>query len=123
MADYHAPVADIRFALEAQAGLSGLAASWGGEAVDGGLVEALLVRAGYELTPVPDAHLCCGSAGTYSILQPVLAGQLKADKLKALESASPDEILTANIGCLTHLQSGTRKTVRHWIELLDERMR
>jgi glycolate oxidase iron-sulfur subunit len=88
-----------------------------------GVVEKLLGQAGCELTPVPDAHLCCGSAGTYSILQPELSERLKAAKLEALESGSPDEIATANIGCLTHLQTGTRRPVRHWIELLDERMR
>ena len=84
-----------------------------------GLVEDLLARAGYELTPVPDAHLCCGSAGTYSILQPALARELRARKLAALHSGSPAAIATANIGCLVHLQSGTRTPVHHWIEVLD----
>jgi glycolate oxidase iron-sulfur subunit len=85
-----------------------------------GKVEGLLARAGYELTPVHDAHLCCGSAGTYSILQPVLAGRLKERKLAALSSGDPQAIATANIGCLAHLQSGAPVPVRHWIELLDE---
>jgi glycolate oxidase iron-sulfur subunit len=86
-------------------------------------IEALLEQAGYETTFVPDSHLCCGSAGTYSILQPELAGKLRTNKLQALESGEPDEIATANIGCLAHLQTGTRRRVRHWIELIDERLR
>jgi glycolate oxidase iron-sulfur subunit len=69
---------------------------------------------------VPDAHLCCGSAGTYSILQPKLSGQLLANKVAALESDSPQVIATANIGCLAHIQTGTQLPVRHWVELLDE---
>ncbi|HSH42064.1 MAG TPA: glycolate oxidase subunit GlcF, partial [Arenicellales bacterium] len=84
-----------------------------------GVVERILADAGFELTPVPDAHLCCGSAGTYSILQPGLAGRLKEAKLKALGGGGPDVIATANIGCQAHLQSGTDLPVRHWIELLD----
>src|SRR5262249_17768557 len=85
-----------------------------------GEAERLLREAGYDLLPVPDGHLCCGSAGTYSILQPELAGELKANKLRALESRDPDLIATANIGCMTHLQSGTRTPIRHWVELIDE---
>jgi glycolate oxidase iron-sulfur subunit len=85
-----------------------------------GLAEDLLQAAGWELTPVPDAHLCCGSAGTYSILQPVLSKRLLANKVTALESGSPDVVATANIGCLSHIQSGMQRPVRHWIELLDE---
>jgi len=84
-----------------------------------GQVEALLTRAGYELTPVNDAHLCCGSAGTYSLLQPAISGELRGRKLAALEAGAPDVIATANIGCLAHLQGATRTPVRHWIELLD----
>ena len=84
-----------------------------------GKVEALLGAAGYELTPVDDAHLCCGSAGTYSLLQPQLAAQLRARKLAALSAGAPDVIATANIGCLTHLQGVAQTPVRHWIELLD----
>ena len=84
-----------------------------------GKVEALLAQAGYELVPVADAHLCCGSAGTYSILQPGLSAQLRARKLAALQEGAPDAIATANIGCLTHLQGGARVPVRHWIEFLD----
>src|SRR5207244_1581319 len=84
-----------------------------------GGVEPLLADMGYALTPVPDAHLCCGSAGTYSILQPELSGKLKANKLDALQSGRPAVIASANVGCITHLQSGTELPVRHWIELLD----
>jgi glycolate oxidase iron-sulfur subunit len=87
-----------------------------------GLVEAILRDAGLTLTAVPDAHLCCGSAGTYSILQPGISRQLLRNKVKALESGAPAMIATANIGCLAHIESGTAKPVRHWIELLDERM-
>jgi glycolate oxidase iron-sulfur subunit len=85
-----------------------------------GRVEALLARAGYQSTPVRDAHLCCGSAGTYSILQPALAGELRARKLDALQEGGAPCIATANIGCLTHLQAASAVPVRHWIELVDE---
>ena len=85
-----------------------------------GKVEALLTRVGYELVPVRDAHLCCGSAGTYSLLQPAIAGELRARKLAALEEGAPQAIATANIGCLAHLQQPTATPVRHWIELVDE---
>ena len=87
-----------------------------------GQVEPVLEALGFNLTPVADAHLCCGSAGTYSVLQPELANALKANKLRALEAGGPAQIATANIGCLTHLASGTRTPVRHWIEILDERL-
>ncbi len=85
-----------------------------------GVVEDLLGAAGWRLTPVPDAHLCCGSAGTYSILQSALSKRLLANKLAALESGSPSVLATANIGCLAHIQTGTQRPVRHWVELLDE---
>jgi len=88
-----------------------------------GKAEALLRGAGHELTPVADGHLCCGSAGTYSILQPELSAKLKERKLAALgvgtADRGPDVIATANIGCLTHLQGGTQTPVKHWIELLE----
>jgi len=84
----------------------------------GGVVESLLSRLGFELTPVADPHLCCGSAGTYSILQRELSERLRANKLAALQAGSPALIATANIGCLHHLQSATDLPVRHWIELL-----
>jgi glycolate oxidase iron-sulfur subunit len=89
-----------------------------GQKLSGG-VEALLTDAGFELTPVAEKHLCCGSAGTYSILQPKLADQLKARKLGHLQAGSPEMIATANIGCLAHLQSGSPIPVRHWVEILD----
>jgi glycolate oxidase iron-sulfur subunit len=88
-----------------------------------GRVEEILHALGLELTPVRDPHLCCGSAGTYSLLQPELSRQLKANKLAALEAGRPDVIATANIGCLAHLADGAKPPVRHWIELLDMRMR
>jgi glycolate oxidase iron-sulfur subunit len=84
-----------------------------------GRAEALLRAAGYELAPVADAHLCCGSAGTYSILQAELSGKLRERKLAALAAGEPEAIATANIGCLSHLQGGTQMPVRHWIELLE----
>ena len=91
-----------------------------------GVVEGLLRDAGFELTMVPDGHLCCGSAGTYSLLQPDLSTQLLANKVKALESGSPDVIATANIGCMAHIESGlnasSKTPILHWIELLDRRL-
>ena len=85
-----------------------------------GLAESLLAAAGYCLTAVPDGHLCCGSAGTYSILQPELSKQLLKNKVEALQSGQPEVIATANIGCLAHIQTGTPIPVRHWVELIDE---
>ena len=93
-----------------------------GQQLDG-VVESILKRAGFTLTAVPDAHLCCGSAGTYSILQPELSHRLLANKLAALEQDDPDVIATANIGCQMHLASRADRPVRHWIELLDEATR
>jgi glycolate oxidase iron-sulfur subunit len=84
-----------------------------------GQVERLLQAAGYALTPVEDAHLCCGSAGTNSLLQPETANELRARKLDALQAGAPQWIATANVGCLSHLQGAARTPVRHWIELLD----
>jgi glycolate oxidase iron-sulfur subunit len=85
----------------------------------GGAVEALLGRLGFNLTTVPDSHLCCGSAGTYSLTQPELSRQLRDNKLNALESGNPEVIVTANIGCQTHLDGAGRTPVRHWIELVE----
>jgi len=84
-----------------------------------GVTELILTRLGFSLTPVPDAHLCCGSAGTYSITQPKLSMQLRANKVSALESGGPELIATANIGCQLHLESGSAVPVVHWLELLD----
>lgn len=85
----------------------------------GGAVESVLTRLGFNLTGVPDSHLCCGSAGTYSLTQPELSRQLRDNKLNALESGQPDVIITANIGCQTHLNGAGRTPVRHWIELVE----
>jgi glycolate oxidase iron-sulfur subunit len=85
----------------------------------GGAVESILRRLGFDLSAVPDAHLCCGSAGTYSITQPELARRLRDNRLDALESGKPELIVTANIGCQTHLDSAGRTPVRHWIELVE----
>ena len=84
-----------------------------------GRVEELLGRAGYELLPVRDAHLCCGSAGSYSILQPEIASELKQRKTAALMEHRPDVIATANIGCHMHLADGTDVPVLHWLQLLQ----
>ena len=86
----------------------------------GGAVEAVLNRLGFNLTPVPDGHLCCGSAGTYSLTQPVLARQLRDQRLNALESGRPELIVTSNVGCQSHLASAGRTPVKHWIELVDQ---
>lgn len=83
-----------------------------------GQVEALLESLGYTLLPFDESHLCCGSAGTYSITQRSLSQQLRQRKLDHIESTRPDIIVTANIGCQTHLQSSTEIPVRHWLELL-----
>jgi glycolate oxidase iron-sulfur subunit len=83
-----------------------------------GVVESILRDAGFTLTAVPDAHLCCGSAGTYSLLQGELSGRLLANKVRALQSGAPEIVATANIGCLAHIASGTPLPVVHWIELL-----
>lgn len=85
----------------------------------GGAVEGVLQRFGFPLAPVPDGHLCCGSAGTYSLTQPDLSRRLRDAKLDALESGHPEVIATANIGCQSHLDSAGRTPVRHWIEILD----
>lgn len=86
----------------------------------GGAVEGVLTRLGFSLTSVPDSHLCCGSAGTYSLTQPELSRRLRDNRLKALESGAPEVIVTANIGCQTHLAGAGRIPVRHWIELVEE---
>jgi glycolate oxidase iron-sulfur subunit len=87
-----------------------------------GEIEKLLAALGFTVTPVRDAHLCCGSAGTYSIFQPELAQRLLENKIAALSEGTPAQILTANIGCQAHLQSAAALPVRHWIELIDERL-
>jgi glycolate oxidase iron-sulfur subunit len=84
-----------------------------------GKVEGVLRAAGVDVALCAESHLCCGSAGTYSVLQPELAHALRDRKLANLQATGADEIVSANIGCLTHLQSGTTTPVTHWIELID----
>ena len=86
-----------------------------------GVIESLLVAAGYRLAPVEESHLCCGSAGIYALLHPLMSSRLRARKLEALGGGKPRFIATANIGCLTQL-SGGEIPVRHWIELLADRL-
>lgn len=81
-------------------------------------VRKVLQRLGFELPPIRDAQLCCGSAGTYSLFEPGTATQLRQRKLSALEASGPDYIVTANIGCQTHLSAGAQVPVLHWVELL-----
>ncbi len=84
-------------------------------------VELSLAELGFELRLAhAESHLCCGSAGTYSVLQPELSKQLRDRKLKHLAPSEVDAVVSANIGCIQHLQSGTRTPVRHWVEVLDE---
>jgi glycolate oxidase iron-sulfur subunit len=85
-----------------------------------GKVEGVLRACGVDVKLCADSHLCCGSAGTYSVTQPELSYKLRDNKLKNLEATNPEVIVSANIGCLTHLQSGTDTPVRHWIELIDQ---
>ncbi|MFN2310118.1 MAG: glycolate oxidase subunit GlcF [Gammaproteobacteria bacterium] len=84
-----------------------------------GIVEGLLIGRGFELTEVQDGHLCCGSAGSYSLLQPALSLRLRDAKLAALAAEGPELIATANVGCQLHLATGGTLPVVHWIELLD----
>ena len=91
-----------------------------GQQLRGG-VEGLMRELGFEIATAPsESHLCCGSAGTYSVLQPVLSKQLRERKLAALAPLAAEAIVSANIGCIQHLQSGTGTPVRHWIEVLDD---
>jgi glycolate oxidase iron-sulfur subunit len=91
-----------------------------GQQLKGG-VETHLGALGFNVKVASnEAHLCCGSAGTYSVLQPDLATQLRDRKLGNLQEAQPSQIISANIGCITHLQSGTATPVRHWVEVLDD---
>jgi|TARA_Y100000310_G_scaffold322669_1_gene381971 glycolate oxidase iron-sulfur subunit len=84
-----------------------------------GVVEALLQRAGISLLPVKETGMCCGSAGTYSILEPKLAGQLLERKIRNLEVDRPDVIVTGNIGCQLHIAAKAQVPVFHWVELLE----
>ena len=87
-----------------------------------GVVEGLLETLGATVLPIPESHLCCGSAGTYSVLQPELSIQLRDRKLAGLQAQEPDVVLSANIGCITHLAGAAQVPVRHWIEWLDARL-
>ena len=87
-----------------------------------GVVETLLRDCGAQVMPVRDSHLCCGSAGTYSLLQPALSAQLRDRKLEALLEGAPETILSANVGCISHLAARAPVTVQHWIEWLDARL-
>ncbi|HET7203430.1 MAG TPA: glycolate oxidase subunit GlcF [Steroidobacteraceae bacterium] len=91
--------------------------------VTSGKVEAILRTTGCELLPLRDSTLCCGSAGTYSILQPGLSTELRRRKLESLTSGGPDVIATANIGCLEHLRQASPVPVRHWVEIVDAALR
>jgi len=85
----------------------------------GGLVESILSQFGYTKKPVKDSHICCGSAGTYSIFETKISNQLRTNKIKHLNASEPNMIVTSNIGCLMHLQKGSSIPVKHWVELLD----
>ena len=86
-----------------------------------GGVEGGLRELGFEVAvAMNESHLCCGSAGTYSVLQPELSHQLRDRKLQNLAELQPRAIISANVGCISHLQSGTTLPVKHWIEVLDE---
>ncbi|MDE1953138.1 MAG: glycolate oxidase subunit GlcF [Betaproteobacteria bacterium] len=89
----------------------------------GGQVESLLRGLGFSVSLPAESHLCCGSAGTYSVLQADLSKQLRERKLKHLAYVAPQRILSANIGCIQHLQAGTTMPVQHWLEFLDEALR
>jgi glycolate oxidase iron-sulfur subunit len=84
-----------------------------------GLIERLLERRGFELARTEQGHLCCGSAGSYSLLEPTMSTRLRERKLRALMADEPSTIVTANIGCQLHLAAAARVPVKHWIELLD----
>jgi glycolate oxidase iron-sulfur subunit len=87
-----------------------------------GAVEKILESMGAVVLPFADSHLCCGSAGTYSILQRAVAEQLRDRKLEALRAPRPDVILSANVGCIVHLNAASEVPVRHWIEWLAARL-
>jgi glycolate oxidase iron-sulfur subunit len=89
-----------------------------GQQLRGGVEQALRAL-GFDIQTAAEPHLCCGSAGTYSVLQPALASQLRDRKLSHLDAVQADAIVSANIGCISHLQSGTATPVKHWVEVLD----
>jgi len=83
------------------------------------LTESLLRELGFDLKAFGEANLCCGSAGTYSVLQPEIATGLRDRKLESIGKTSPSVIITSNMGCMSHLQTGTQTPVRHWVEVVD----
>jgi glycolate oxidase iron-sulfur subunit len=83
----------------------------------------MLTALGCELLPYAETHLCCGAAGTYSLTQPEIADALRERKLMHLGNAAPELILSTNVGCIAHLQAGTKTPVRHWIEWLDDNIK
>jgi glycolate oxidase iron-sulfur subunit len=119
------PVLKPKLAAAAQAGRLALhppCTLQHAQKLKGGL-EAGLRELGFTVSLPADSHLCCGSAGTYSVLQPVLSKQLRERKQASLAALSPDTIVSANIGCITHLQAGCATPVRHWVEVLDAALR
>jgi glycolate dehydrogenase iron-sulfur subunit len=88
-----------------------------------GVVEDIVSKSGAKVLEFSDMHLCCGSAGTYSILQPAVSGELKQRKISNIQSVKPEVILTANIGCQSHLSTGSSVPVRHWLEFVAQMMK
>ncbi len=84
------------------------------------LSEQLMAKLGMDLQPFTESHLCCGSAGAYSVLQPEISKSLRDRKLEQLNAAQPDVMMSSNVGCIGHLQSGTDTPVRHWVEVVDQ---
>ncbi|MCA3728332.1 MAG: glycolate oxidase subunit GlcF, partial [Phenylobacterium sp.] len=85
-----------------------------------GRIPALLRRLGYDPQPVADGHLCCGSAGAWSLLNPAMAGRLRDARLDALHAGEPSAVYTANIGCWMHLSAGAPAPLRHWLEAVED---
>ena len=86
----------------------------------GGRVEHILEQLGYQLSATKESHICCGSAGTYSITQKEMSRQLQERKVRNLSEAEPDAIATANIGCQLHLGQASELEVKHWVEYIAE---
>jgi glycolate oxidase iron-sulfur subunit len=119
------PVLKPKLAAAAQAGRLALhppCTLQHAQKLKGGL-EAGLRALGFTVVLPADSHLCCGSAGTYSVLQPALSQQLRERKQASLAALEPDTVVSANIGCITHLQAGCATPVRHWVEVLDAALR
>ncbi|MCA4915998.1 MAG: glycolate oxidase subunit GlcF, partial [Phenylobacterium sp.] len=85
-----------------------------------GRIPALLRRLGYDPQPVADGHLCCGSAGAWSLLYPAMAGRFRDARLEALHASEPSAVYTANIGCWMHLSVGAPAPLRHWLEAVED---